>query len=334
MSESTTIRWEQDGDRRRHPRPRRPRPVGQHHEPGLPRPPSPPSPTARRPSRTASAASSSPPPRRPSSPAATCKEMIQVGPETTPSEVFDARHRDQARTCAASRPSASRSSPPSTARRSAAVTRSRSPATTAIALDAPGSKIGLPEVTLGLLPGGRRRHPYRTAARHRRRAAQGAAPGHPVHARAARWRTASSTRSPPPATEMLARARAFIDAHPESQQPWDVKGYRIPGGTPAHPKFAANLPAFPANLQEADRRRPLPRAPQHPRRGRRGLPGRLRDRAGHRGPLLHRAGHRPDRQEHDPGVLLRPPGRQLRRQPPAGHRGAHRSARSPSSAPG
>ena len=64
------------------------------------------------------------------------------------------RPRHQARTCAASRPSACPSSPPSTARPSAAASRSPSPATTAIALDAPGSKIGCPEVTLGLLPGG------------------------------------------------------------------------------------------------------------------------------------------------------------------------------------
>ncbi|GDY57836.1 hypothetical protein SVIO_084590 [Streptomyces violaceusniger] len=45
--------------------------------------------------------------------------------------------------------------------------------------------------------------------------------------------------------ELLTRARAFIAAHPESAQPWDDKDYRIPGGTPAQPKFAVNLPAFP-----------------------------------------------------------------------------------------
>ena len=32
--------------------------------------------------------------------------------------------------------------------------------------------------------------------------------------------------------------------------PWDVKGYKIPGGTPSTPAFAANLPAFPANLRK------------------------------------------------------------------------------------
>ncbi|POC78207.1 3-hydroxyacyl-CoA dehydrogenase, partial [Vibrio vulnificus] len=31
---------------------------------------------------------------------------------------------------------------------------------------------------------------------------------------------------------------------------WDVPKYRIPGGTPATPALAANLPAFPANLRK------------------------------------------------------------------------------------
>src|SRR5205823_3083084 len=35
-----------------------------------------------------------------------------------------------------------------------------------------------------------------------------------------------------------------------SVQPWDAEGYKIPGGTPSNPKFAQNLPAFPANLRK------------------------------------------------------------------------------------
>jgi len=50
--------------------------------------------------------------------------------------------------------------------------------------------------------------------------------------------------------DMMARARAFIDANPEARQPWDAPGYKIPGGTPKSPAFAANLPAFPANLRK------------------------------------------------------------------------------------
>jgi 3-hydroxyacyl-CoA dehydrogenase/enoyl-CoA hydratase/3-hydroxybutyryl-CoA epimerase len=49
---------------------------------------------------------------------------------------------------------------------------------------------------------------------------------------------------------MLAAAKAWVLANPEAKQPWDVPGYRIPGGDPKNPKFAANLPAFPANLRK------------------------------------------------------------------------------------
>ncbi|WP_137992260.1 3-hydroxyacyl-CoA dehydrogenase NAD-binding domain-containing protein [Streptomyces vilmorinianum] len=126
-----------------------------------------------------------------------------------------------------------------------------------IALDAPGSKIGLPEVTLGLLPaGGGVTRTVRlmgiadallkvllqgTQYSPRRALDNGL-----VHEVAA---------TP---EEMLAKARAFIDAHPESQQPWDVKGYKIPGGTPSNPRFAANLPAFPANLKKQLNGAPYP----------------------------------------------------------------------------
>ncbi|MEU1541606.1 3-hydroxyacyl-CoA dehydrogenase NAD-binding domain-containing protein [Actinacidiphila glaucinigra] len=118
-----------------------------------------------------------------------------------------------------------------------------------VALDAPGSKIGLPEATLGLLPGGG--GVVRTVRLlgitdallkvllqgnqyDPRRALENGL----VH-------EVATGRD-----DMLAKAHAFIDAHPESAQPWDAKGYRIPGGTPSTPKFAANLPAFPANLRK------------------------------------------------------------------------------------
>ncbi|MET8022962.1 3-hydroxyacyl-CoA dehydrogenase NAD-binding domain-containing protein [Streptomyces avermitilis] len=126
-----------------------------------------------------------------------------------------------------------------------------------IALDAPGSKIGLPEVTLGLLPAGggvaRTVRLMGIADALLKVLLQGtqytparALENGLVHEVAA-------TRE-----EMLAGARAFIDANPESQQPWDKPGYRIPGGTPANPKFAANLPAFPANLKKQLNGAPYP----------------------------------------------------------------------------
>jgi 3-hydroxyacyl-CoA dehydrogenase/enoyl-CoA hydratase/3-hydroxybutyryl-CoA epimerase len=50
--------------------------------------------------------------------------------------------------------------------------------------------------------------------------------------------------------ELVPAAKAWIAANPEATQPWDVKGYKIPGGAPSNPKLAQSLPAFPANLRK------------------------------------------------------------------------------------
>ncbi|MDK1472043.1 3-hydroxyacyl-CoA dehydrogenase NAD-binding domain-containing protein [Streptomyces sp. 549] len=126
-----------------------------------------------------------------------------------------------------------------------------------VALDARGSRIGLPEATLGLLPaGGGVTRTVRLLGitdalmnvllQGQRLVPQKAREKGLVH------EVVETTE------EMTERARAFIDAHPESRQPWDEPGYRIPGGTPAHPKFAANLPAFPANLRKQTGGAPYP----------------------------------------------------------------------------
>ncbi|MGV9654431.1 3-hydroxyacyl-CoA dehydrogenase NAD-binding domain-containing protein [Streptomyces sp. NPDC003554] len=126
-----------------------------------------------------------------------------------------------------------------------------------IALDAPGSKIGLPEVTLGLLPagGGVTRTVrlmgiadalLKVLLQGTQYAPRRALENGLVH------EVATTVE------EMLEKARAFIDAHPESRQPWDQPGYKIPGGTPSNPKFAANLPAFPANLKKQLNGAPYP----------------------------------------------------------------------------
>ena len=62
--------------------------------------------------------------------------------------------------------------------------------------------------------------------------------------------------------EMLAKARDWIKANPEAAQPWDKPGHKIPGGTPSNAKFAAFLPAFPANLRKQVKGAPMP-APHH-----------------------------------------------------------------------
>lgn len=126
-----------------------------------------------------------------------------------------------------------------------------------IALDTPGSKIGLPEVTLGLLPAGggvtRTVRLMGIADALLKVLLQGTQYS---PRRALENGLVHDVAATP--EEMLAKARAFIEAHPESQQPWDVKGYRIPGGTPSNPKFAANLPAFPANLKKQLNGAPFP----------------------------------------------------------------------------
>ncbi len=50
------------------------------------------------------------------------------------------------------------------------------------------------------------------------------------------------------AAALRAQALAWIAANPQAQQPWDAKGYRIPGGTPASPKIAGALVVAPAML--------------------------------------------------------------------------------------
>ena len=130
-----------------------------------------------------------------------------------------------------------------------------------IVADVPGVSIGLPEVTLGLLPGGG--GVARTVRmlgivealmkvliqgqRYRPKEALAVGLVHEV---------VGST------AELLPAAKAWLGANPGAAAPWDVKGYKIPGGTPATPALAANLPAFPANLRKQIKgaNMPAPRA--------------------------------------------------------------------------
>ncbi|MER6050230.1 3-hydroxyacyl-CoA dehydrogenase NAD-binding domain-containing protein [Streptomyces sp. NPDC001793] len=126
-----------------------------------------------------------------------------------------------------------------------------------VALDTPATKIGLPEVTLGLLPaaGGVTRTVRLLGITDA--LLKVLLQGTQYNAIRAKDNGLIHEVAGTP-EELLTKAREFIDAHPESQQPWDVKGYKIPGGTPAHPKFAANLPAFPANLKKQLNGAPYP----------------------------------------------------------------------------
>ncbi|ASY31900.1 MULTISPECIES: 3-hydroxyacyl-CoA dehydrogenase NAD-binding domain-containing protein [unclassified Streptomyces] len=126
-----------------------------------------------------------------------------------------------------------------------------------VALDAPGYRVGLPEVTLGLLPGGggvtRSVRLLGITDALLTLLLQGT-----QHTPRRALEKGLVDELATDRDDLLAKARAFIDAHPESAQPWDRPGYRIPGGTPAQPKFAANLPAFPANLRKQTGGAPYP----------------------------------------------------------------------------
>jgi 3-hydroxyacyl-CoA dehydrogenase/enoyl-CoA hydratase/3-hydroxybutyryl-CoA epimerase len=126
-----------------------------------------------------------------------------------------------------------------------------------VGLDAPGVVYGLPEVTLGLLPGGggvvRTVRMFGIADAVMKVLVQGQR--HKPKAALEIGIVDELASSP---EEVLARARPWVEANPDAVQPWDRPGYRIPGGTPATPKLAAVLPAFPANLRKQLKGAPLP----------------------------------------------------------------------------
>ncbi|WP_288025209.1 3-hydroxyacyl-CoA dehydrogenase NAD-binding domain-containing protein [Arthrobacter sp.] len=118
-----------------------------------------------------------------------------------------------------------------------------------IAADTRGSVIGLPEVTLGLLPGGG--GIVRTVRR------LGVADAlMKVLLKGQRYKPREALdiglvdHVVDTVEELLPAAKAWIAANPRAVQPYDAPGYRIPGGTPADPGFAAVLPSFAANLRK------------------------------------------------------------------------------------
>ncbi|CAM4110110.1 3-hydroxyacyl-CoA dehydrogenase NAD-binding domain-containing protein [Psychrobacter arenosus] len=113
-----------------------------------------------------------------------------------------------------------------------------------IAIDSPKTKLGLPEVKLGLLPGGggTQRLPRLVGIQ---KALELMTQGKELRPSPAKdigliHETASDK------ADMLAKAKAWIEANPKAQQPWDVKGFKIPGGDPKHPKVAQIFSIAPA----------------------------------------------------------------------------------------
>ncbi len=118
-----------------------------------------------------------------------------------------------------------------------------------IAIDRPDARFGLPEVTLGLLPGA-----GGTVRVTRMLGVQDALMN--VLLQGQRLRPAQAkqvglvddlvtTRD-----ELVPRAIEWIKANPSASQPWERSGYKMPGGRPTDPSLAMMLPAFPANLRK------------------------------------------------------------------------------------
>ncbi|MEN4450101.1 3-hydroxyacyl-CoA dehydrogenase NAD-binding domain-containing protein [Mycobacterium sp. SM3041] len=119
-----------------------------------------------------------------------------------------------------------------------------------IAADIKGVQIGLPEVTLGLLPagGGITRTVRMLGIQNALTQVllQGT-----KYSPAAAQSVGLVSAIVNSVDELVPAAKAWIKANPESSvQPWDVKGYKLPGGSPADPAFASNLTAFSANLRK------------------------------------------------------------------------------------
>ena len=126
-----------------------------------------------------------------------------------------------------------------------------------IGMDAPGVVYGLPEVTLGLLPGGggvvRITRMLGIQDGFTKVLAQGQR-----HKPAAAKEIGIVDELAVTRDQMMRLARDWIQANPNAAQPWDQPGFRIPGGTPSTPKLAAVLPAFPANLRKQLKGAPMP----------------------------------------------------------------------------
>ncbi|WP_328999290.1 3-hydroxyacyl-CoA dehydrogenase NAD-binding domain-containing protein [Kribbella sp. NBC_00709] len=126
-----------------------------------------------------------------------------------------------------------------------------------IVADSNRIELGVPEVTLGLLPGGGgvtrtvRMLGLQDALMKVLLQGQRMKPAHAL--------SVGIVDEVVPADELLAAARRWITTYEgDAKQPWDRDGYKIPGGTPSSPKLAAFLPAFPANLRKQLKGAPYP----------------------------------------------------------------------------
>ncbi|MDE2416702.1 MAG: enoyl-CoA hydratase/isomerase family protein [Burkholderiales bacterium] len=124
-----------------------------------------------------------------------------------------------------------------------------------IAIDDRKIQFGLPEVTLGLLPGA-----SGVTKMTRHLGLMGAQPYlvegklfSPAEAKGLGLVHDMVAPGGNAAAEMRTKALAWIAANPTAQHPWEAKGYKVPGGLPSNPAVAQMLPVVPAVIKKQTR---------------------------------------------------------------------------------
>jgi len=120
-----------------------------------------------------------------------------------------------------------------------------------IAINDPRLRIGLPEVTLGLLPG--------AGGVVRTIRMLGLEKGLPFPLQGLRVNPEKALAAglidelAQDRGDMMAKASSWIKANPEAVQPWDKKGYKVPGGDIKHPYILQILQMMPGILKKQTR---------------------------------------------------------------------------------
>ncbi|OYT93840.1 MAG: 3-hydroxyacyl-CoA dehydrogenase [Burkholderiales bacterium PBB3] len=124
-----------------------------------------------------------------------------------------------------------------------------------IAIDDRKTQFGLPEVTLGLLPGA-----SGVTKMTRHLGLMGAQPYlvegktfSPAEAKGLGLVHDLVAPGDNAAAEMKAKGLAWIAANPSAQHAWEAKGYKVPGGLPSNPAVAQMLPVAPAMIKKQTR---------------------------------------------------------------------------------
>lgn len=126
-----------------------------------------------------------------------------------------------------------------------------------VAADNPSTRIGLPEVSLGLLPGGGGISRVVRMIGLQKALSEVILPATKFTVQGA-LEIGLIDEVVPSVDDLADAARAWIREHPDAAKPWDQKGFRLPGGAPTSPSVAAMLPAMPAMLRKQLKGAPMP----------------------------------------------------------------------------